>query len=85
MKAAGTIGGVYLAGRYIRDRLEEVKDKVLQERLARDRCVWGKFEVHSVFSEILPISVFGEDSSKIKKIFRIQLWRSCQHSGSRFL
>lgn len=38
-KTAGMVGGVYLVGRYVRDRLEEVKDKVTQERLARDRCV----------------------------------------------
>jgi peroxin-3 len=35
-KTAGVIGGAYLIGRYVVERLEEVKEKVMQERLARD-------------------------------------------------
>jgi peroxin-3 len=30
-------GALYLAGTYAKDRLEEVKDRVLQERKARDK------------------------------------------------
>jgi peroxin-3 len=36
-KAAGFAGGAYLVGRYISERLEEVKERVAQERLARDK------------------------------------------------
>lgn len=36
-KTAGIFGGTYLVGRYVSARLEEVKEKVMQERLARDR------------------------------------------------
>jgi len=35
-KTAGVIGGTYLIGKYVVERLEEVKEKVMQERLARD-------------------------------------------------
>ncbi|TFK31913.1 Peroxin-3-domain-containing protein [Crucibulum laeve] len=35
-KTAGVVGGLYVAKRYISDRLEEVKDKMEQERSARD-------------------------------------------------
>jgi peroxin-3 len=48
-KTAGILGGAYLVGRYVRDRLEEVKDKVMQERLARDRCVWGVWSLRECF------------------------------------
>ena len=37
VKAVGFVGAVYVAAQYVRDRLEEVKDKVTQERLARER------------------------------------------------
>jgi hypothetical protein len=36
-KTCGVVGGVYLVGRYVVNRLEEVRDKVIQERVARDR------------------------------------------------
>ena len=35
--AGGFAGGVYLVGCYINERLEEVKERVMQERLARDK------------------------------------------------
>jgi len=37
--AGGFAGGVYLVGHYISERLEEVKERVMQERLARDKWV----------------------------------------------
>jgi peroxin-3 len=37
-KTAGFVGGLYLANHYIRDRLDEVKARLEQERAARDRC-----------------------------------------------
>lgn len=38
-KTIGVFGGTYLVGRYVSERLEEVKERVMQERLARDRYV----------------------------------------------
>ena len=38
-KAVGVVGGTYLIGRYVIERLEEAKEKVMQERLARDGWV----------------------------------------------
>jgi len=38
-KTVGVVGGTYLVGRYVIERLEEVKEKVMQERLARDGWV----------------------------------------------
>lgn len=39
-KTVGVFGGAYLITRYVSERLEEVKEKVMQERLARDG--WAK-------------------------------------------
>lgn len=39
-KTAGVVGGLYLVGRYILQRIEEVRDKVIQDRLARDGYVY---------------------------------------------
>ena len=36
-KAGVIFGGLYLVGHYVADRLEEVRDKVIQERFARDK------------------------------------------------
>lgn len=38
-KTAGLVGGAYFVGRYVVERLEDVKEKVMQERLARDGSV----------------------------------------------
>lgn len=38
-KAAGFVGGVYFVGRYVVDRLAEVRERVMTERGARDKCV----------------------------------------------
>lgn len=35
-KTAGVVGGTFLIGRYVMERLEEAKEKVMQERSARD-------------------------------------------------
>jgi peroxin-3 len=35
-KTAGVVGGLYVAKRYISDRLEEVKARLEQERAAKD-------------------------------------------------
>lgn len=40
VKAAGVVGGLYLVRQYIRDRLDEVKEKLEEERVARDKCVY---------------------------------------------
>lgn len=37
VKTGGIVGGLYLVGRYVADRVEEVRDKVTQERIARDK------------------------------------------------
>ncbi|KAI0061109.1 hypothetical protein BV25DRAFT_1917083 [Artomyces pyxidatus] len=36
VKAAGVAGGVYLVGRYVGERLRDMRDKVVQERAARE-------------------------------------------------
>ena len=36
-KAAGVTGGVYFFGRYIAERIEEVRETVMQEKLAREK------------------------------------------------
>lgn len=36
-KAAGFFGGAYLIGRYVLDRLEEIRERVMQERAAREK------------------------------------------------
>lgn len=36
-KAVTVTGSVYMVGRYVINRLEEVRDKVMLERMARDR------------------------------------------------
>ena len=38
-KAAGFVGGTYLVGRYVLDSLEEIKQRVVQEKTARDKYV----------------------------------------------
>lgn len=35
--AAGFVGGLYLLGQYVIGRLEEVRDKVVQDRAAREK------------------------------------------------
>lgn len=40
VKTAGIVGGLYLGRQYIRDRLDEVKEKLEEERVARDKCVY---------------------------------------------
>ena len=39
VKTAGFVGGVYLVQRYVTDRLEELKAKLDQEKLAREAYV----------------------------------------------
>lgn len=36
-KAAGVVGSVYLAGKYVSDRLEETREQLMQERSAKDK------------------------------------------------
>jgi peroxin-3 len=36
LKVGGVVGAVYLVGRYVSERLEEVRDMVVQQRTARD-------------------------------------------------
>ena len=38
-RLASYVGGGYLVGRYMTDRLQDVRIRVLQERLARDKYV----------------------------------------------
>jgi len=42
-KFAGVVGGAYLAGHYAIQRLEEVREKVVQERTAKDKYVHSLF------------------------------------------
>lgn len=37
VKTAGVVGGLYVARKYLRDRLEEVKDNMELERVAKER------------------------------------------------
>lgn len=36
-RAAGYVGGVYLVGRYVVERLDEIREKVVEDRTARDK------------------------------------------------
>lgn len=36
-KAAGYVGGAYLVGRYVSERLKDVRTSILQERSAREK------------------------------------------------
>ncbi len=36
-KAAGYVGGAYLVGRYVSERLKDVRTSILQERAAREK------------------------------------------------
>ena len=40
-KAAGYVGGAYLVGRYVSQRLEDVRVSLLQERASQDKCVFS--------------------------------------------
>lgn len=35
--AAGVAGGLYLLGHYVIERLEEARDNLMQDRIARDK------------------------------------------------
>ncbi len=48
-KAAGFVGGLYIAKRYVTNRLDEVKSRLEQERAARERSVRN-----SLLTEIVP-------------------------------
>jgi peroxin-3 len=51
-KAVGLAGGLYVARKYLRDRLEEVKEKSEVERAAREQSV---LQIPSILSHILII------------------------------
>lgn len=36
-RAAGYVGGAYLVGRYVRERLEDVRTRVVQDRLSKEK------------------------------------------------
>lgn len=36
-RTAAYLGGAYLAGKYVVNRLEEVREKVMQDRLVREK------------------------------------------------
>ena len=40
-KAVGYVGGAYLVGRYVSQRLEDVRVSLLQERASQDKCVFS--------------------------------------------
>lgn len=40
-KTVGAVGGMYLARGYIRERLDEVKVKLEEDRVARERYVFN--------------------------------------------
>lgn len=37
LKSAGVVGALYVAGKYVVQRLEEIKDAVLTERSAKEK------------------------------------------------
>jgi len=38
--AAGFVGAFYLAGKYVLERLEEIRAQVVQEKTAREKCAF---------------------------------------------
>jgi peroxin-3 len=46
-KTAGVVGTLYIAGKYVLQRLEEVKEAVLTERNAKEKCVLDLFPICS--------------------------------------
>lgn len=51
--AAGFVGGLYLAGRYLMERLEEVREQVVQEKTAREKYVENATDMSSFLRSIL--------------------------------
>jgi len=43
LKTAGIVGTLYIAGKYVLQRLEEVKEAVLTERNAKEKYVLDSF------------------------------------------
>ncbi len=48
-RAAGYAGAVYLVGRYVGERLEEVRNRLLHDRMAREKYVLGHYFSSTVY------------------------------------
>ncbi|KAF7436157.1 peroxin [Pleurotus ostreatus] len=61
-KAAGVVGSVYLAGKYVSDRLEETREQLMQERSAKDnlRRRFYQNQEHVSFTVMALISTLSE-------------------------
>ena len=74
-KAVGLAGGLYVARKYLRDRLEEVRDKLEIERAAREQSV---LEIPLILFHILIFStVCGDDFIRHKMTRRTLSLRYC--------
>lgn len=51
-KTVGFVGGMYLARGYVRERLDEAKVKMEEERVARERYVSSN-SVTSIYTDII--------------------------------
>lgn len=47
-KSAGVVGTIYVAGKYVIQRLEEVKEAVLTERNAKEKYVFSSLRVFAI-------------------------------------
>jgi len=49
LKSAGVVGALYIAGKYVLQRLEEVKEAVLTERNAKEKYVSSRFDLFTSY------------------------------------
>ncbi|KAL4260265.1 Peroxisomal biogenesis factor 3 [Pleurotus pulmonarius] len=68
-KAVGVVGSVYLAGKYVSDRLEETREQLMQERSAKDnlRRRFYQNQEHVSFTVMALISTLSEQVVEVVK------------------
>jgi peroxin-3 len=44
LRTGGFVAGVYLVGSYVAERVSELRDRMVQERNAREKCVYPGME-----------------------------------------
>lgn len=57
LKSAGVVGMLYIAGKYVLQRLEEVKEAVLTERNAKEKYVFSPLDSFSNRSNYVHLSL----------------------------
>jgi len=72
VKTAGVVGGLYVARKYLRDRLEEVKDNMELERAAKERYV-SSFSVDELRHGMHVVLLRSAPSSSFRHILNVLL------------